>query len=128
MSAKTIVITGTASGFGYLSVRRFAESGWNVVGTVRKQADLEVHADAENVKTLLLDVDDEEADLALGELAWIGYLYSQSRRRLKSSPLQVGHAEDTRVGEECPHLHTTPPSSKIPQHPGRWNQQHPHPE
>jgi NAD(P)-dependent dehydrogenase (short-subunit alcohol dehydrogenase family) len=69
MSAKTIVITGTASGFGYLSVRRFAESGWNVVGTVRKKADLEVHADAENVKTLLLDVDDEEADLAFGELA-----------------------------------------------------------
>jgi NAD(P)-dependent dehydrogenase (short-subunit alcohol dehydrogenase family) len=69
MSAKTIVITGTASGFGQLSVRRFAEAGWNVVGTVRKKADLDVHAGLENVRTLLLDVDDEEADLAFGELA-----------------------------------------------------------
>jgi NAD(P)-dependent dehydrogenase (short-subunit alcohol dehydrogenase family) len=69
MSAKTIVITGTASGFGQLSVRRFSEAGWNVVGTVRKKADLDVHAGLENVKTLLLDVDDEEADLAFGELA-----------------------------------------------------------
>jgi len=69
MPATTIVITGTASGFGQLSVRRFAEAGWNVVGTVRKEADLEVHAGLENVKTLLLDVDEEEDGLAFGELA-----------------------------------------------------------
>ena len=60
MTAKTIVITGTASGFGQLSVRQFAEAGWNVVATVRKKADLDVHAGLENVRTLLLDVDDEE--------------------------------------------------------------------
>ncbi|MFJ3906263.1 SDR family oxidoreductase [Streptomyces sp. NPDC090025] len=69
MSAKTIVITGTASGFGYLGVRRFAEAGWNVVATVRKEADLDVHASIDNVKTLLLDVDDENADLGFGALA-----------------------------------------------------------
>jgi NAD(P)-dependent dehydrogenase (short-subunit alcohol dehydrogenase family) len=69
MSAKTIVITGTASGFGYLGVRQFAEAGWNVVATVRKEADLDAHAGLDNVKTLLLDVNDEEADLAFGELA-----------------------------------------------------------
>ena len=69
MSAKTIVITGTATGFGNLSVRLFSEAGWNVVATVRKKTDLEVHAEVANVKTLLLDVDDEEADLAFGELA-----------------------------------------------------------
>jgi NAD(P)-dependent dehydrogenase (short-subunit alcohol dehydrogenase family) len=69
MSAKTIAITGTASGFGYLAVRRFAEAGWNVVATVRKQADLGSHAGLQNVKTLLLDVDDEEADLSFGDLA-----------------------------------------------------------
>lgn len=69
MSAKTIVITGTASGFGYLGVRRFAEAGWNVVATVRKKADLDRHAGLGNVHTLLLDVDDEEACLAFGELA-----------------------------------------------------------
>ena len=69
MSAKTIVITGTASGFGHLSVRLFSEAGWNVVATVRKKTDLDAHAGVENVETLLLDVDDEEADLAFGELA-----------------------------------------------------------
>jgi NAD(P)-dependent dehydrogenase (short-subunit alcohol dehydrogenase family) len=69
MTSKTIVITGTASGFGHLSVRRFAEAGWNVVATVRKESDLETNADVANVKTLLLNVDDEEADLAFGELA-----------------------------------------------------------
>ena len=69
MTAKTIVITGTASGFGQLSVRQFAEAGWNVVATVRKKTDLDAHAGLENVRTLLLDVDDEEAGLAFGELA-----------------------------------------------------------
>ena len=29
--ARTIVITGTASGFGKLCVERFAAEGWNVV-------------------------------------------------------------------------------------------------
>ena len=44
---KTVVITGTASGFGRSSVQRFAAQGWNVVATVRKETDLEVHADLE---------------------------------------------------------------------------------
>ncbi|MFC5180452.1 SDR family oxidoreductase [Actinomadura harenae] len=69
MSASTIVITGTSSGFGNLAVRRFSAAGWNVVATVRKKTDLDVHADLANVRTLLLDVDDEQADLAFGDLA-----------------------------------------------------------
>lgn len=69
MTASTIVITGTASGFGQLSVRRFSESGWNVIATVRKESDLDAHAGIENVKTLLLNVDDEQADLDFGEFA-----------------------------------------------------------
>lgn len=56
---KTIVITGTSSGFGKASVERFAREGWNVVATVRKEADLTIHADLANVRTLLLDVSDE---------------------------------------------------------------------
>lgn len=58
---KTIVITGTTSGFGKATVERFAHEGWNVVATVRKQADLAVHGGLANVKTLLLDVNDEAA-------------------------------------------------------------------
>lgn len=69
MTSQTIVITGTSSGFGRLSVRRFAEAGWNVVATVRKESDLDAHDGVANVKTLLLNVDDEDADLAFGELA-----------------------------------------------------------
>ena len=59
--SKTIVITGTSSGFGKAAVQRFAKWGWNVVATVRKDADLSVHEGSANVRTLLLDVSDEGA-------------------------------------------------------------------
>ena len=66
---RTIVITGTSSGFGKLCVERFAAEGWNVVATVRKESDLAVHGDLSGVHTMLLNVDDEQADLALADLA-----------------------------------------------------------
>jgi len=69
METPTVVITGTSTGFGNLAVRRFAEAGWNAVATVRKEADLHVHDELPNVKTLLLDVDKEDVDLAFGQLA-----------------------------------------------------------
>jgi NAD(P)-dependent dehydrogenase (short-subunit alcohol dehydrogenase family) len=58
-AAKTIVITGTASGFGRATVQRFAREGWNVVATVRKTDDLHIHDDLPTVRTLLYDVNDE---------------------------------------------------------------------
>lgn len=67
--SKTIVITGTATGFGQAGVRRFAAEGWNVVATVRKEKDLNVHQDLPNVRTLLLDVNDEAADLGFAAVA-----------------------------------------------------------
>lgn len=66
---KTVVITGTATGFGKSSVERFASEGWNVVATVRKDADLGVHSELPDVRTLLLEVDDEDADAAFAALA-----------------------------------------------------------
>lgn len=66
---QTVVITGTATGFGRSSVERFVSEGWNVVATVRKEADLDVHADLDNVRTLLLDVNDENADLNFASVA-----------------------------------------------------------
>src|ERR1700753_2890371 len=66
---RTIVITGTSSGFGKLTVERFAAEGWNVVATVRKESDLAVHQELPAVRTLLLNVDDEQADLAFADLA-----------------------------------------------------------
>lgn len=67
--AKTVVVTGTASGIGRATVEKFAAEGWNVVATVRRETDLQVHADIPNVRTLLLDVDDETADVAFAETA-----------------------------------------------------------
>ncbi|MCS5714176.1 SDR family oxidoreductase [Herbiconiux sp. CPCC 205716] len=58
---KTVVITGTSSGLGKATVERFSSEGWNVVATVRKKEQLGVHAELPQVKTLLLDVDDETA-------------------------------------------------------------------
>jgi NAD(P)-dependent dehydrogenase (short-subunit alcohol dehydrogenase family) len=66
---RTIVITGTASGFGKLCVERFAAEGSNVLATVRNERDLAVHGDLPGVHTVLLNVDDEQADLALADLA-----------------------------------------------------------
>jgi NAD(P)-dependent dehydrogenase (short-subunit alcohol dehydrogenase family) len=40
---RTIVITGTSSGFGKLCVERFAAGGWNVAATVRKNTDPAAH-------------------------------------------------------------------------------------
>jgi NAD(P)-dependent dehydrogenase (short-subunit alcohol dehydrogenase family) len=59
--SKVIVVTGTATGLGKATVDKFAAAGWNVVATVRKTADLAVHQGNPQVKTLLLDVDDEQA-------------------------------------------------------------------
>lgn len=59
--SKVIVVTGTATGLGKATVDKFAAAGWNVVATVRRTADLAVHQGLPQVKTLLLDVDDEQA-------------------------------------------------------------------
>jgi NAD(P)-dependent dehydrogenase (short-subunit alcohol dehydrogenase family) len=59
--SKTAVVTGTASGLGKATVEKFAREGWNVVATVRKTEQLHTHDAHPNVKTLLLDVDDEQA-------------------------------------------------------------------
>ena len=59
--SKVIVVTGTATGMGKATVDKFATEGWNVVATVRKKADLAVHERHPQVRTLLLDVDDEQA-------------------------------------------------------------------
>ncbi|MFI6099388.1 SDR family oxidoreductase [Lentzea sp. NPDC051213] len=67
--SKVVVVTGTASGLGKATVERFAAEGWNVVATVRKEADLKVHESLANVRTLLHDVDDEQAAAPFAEQA-----------------------------------------------------------
>jgi len=56
--SKTILITGSSSGFGRASALRFAREGWNVVATARSpQADPELDA-LPNVLVTRLDVQD----------------------------------------------------------------------
>lgn len=55
---KTVLITGTSSGFGAVAAKFFADKGWNVIATMRdtrKAGDLAGH---ENVMIETLDVQD----------------------------------------------------------------------
>lgn len=57
---KTVLITGTSSGFGRMTTEMFAERGWNVVATMRapdKETELQK---LNNVLLLKMDVQDED--------------------------------------------------------------------
>lgn len=51
---KTILITGSSSGFGKAAAQKFAAEGWNVIATMRKPET----SDLENVFVTRLDVED----------------------------------------------------------------------
>lgn len=53
---QTVLITGTSSGFGKASVRRFASEGWNVLATMRDTSKGSDIATLQNVEVLPLDV------------------------------------------------------------------------
>jgi NAD(P)-dependent dehydrogenase (short-subunit alcohol dehydrogenase family) len=55
---KTIVITGTSSGFGKLAARKFAAEGWNVVATMRSPEKETELTQLDNVLVTKLDVQD----------------------------------------------------------------------
>lgn len=67
MPTKTILITGTSSGFGLLTARLALERGWRVVATARKPEAIPL-APSENLLTLRLDVTEAPSiDRAFGE-------------------------------------------------------------
>lgn len=58
---KTILITGTSSGFGKLTAKKFHQEGWNVIATMRSpQKETELNQ-LENVLVTRLDVTDESS-------------------------------------------------------------------
>ncbi|AUG53448.1 SDR family oxidoreductase [Thalassospira marina] len=59
MSQKTILITGTSSGIGRASVKRFAALGWNVVATMRNPEKESELGNLANVLVTRLDVQDK---------------------------------------------------------------------
>jgi len=62
---KTVLITGTSSGFGKTTARLFADKGWNVVATMRRPEVEKELAGLDNVLVARLDVQDH-ASIAAG--------------------------------------------------------------
>jgi len=61
MTKKTVLITGSSSGFGKLAARTFHQNGWNVIASMRspeKETDL---ADLDDVLVTRLDVTDKKS-------------------------------------------------------------------
>ncbi len=55
---KTVLITGSSSGFGRETAKLFQKNGWNVVATMRSPGEEEELAKLENVLVVKLDVKD----------------------------------------------------------------------
>lgn len=66
---KTILITGTSSGYGKATVEHFLARGWNVIATMRRPETAEFAAPTERLRVLPLDVTDERSIAALIEAA-----------------------------------------------------------
>ncbi len=56
---KTVLITGTSSGFGRVAVQRFQRAGWNVMATMRRPEQEKTLAQLTNVAVMRLDVTDQ---------------------------------------------------------------------
>jgi NAD(P)-dependent dehydrogenase (short-subunit alcohol dehydrogenase family) len=58
---KTILITGTSSGIGKATAKKFAAAGWNVIATMRSSEKEEELSAIENIFLTKLDVQDKES-------------------------------------------------------------------
>ena len=61
MTKKTVLITGCSSGFGKLTAKTFATSGWNVVATMRKPERDDELRHLDGVLVTALDVTDQQS-------------------------------------------------------------------
>lgn len=57
-TAKTVLVTGSSSGYGIAAAKRFADAGWNVVATMRDISAAGDLAGMDNVLVTRLDVTD----------------------------------------------------------------------
>ncbi|HEX8235403.1 MAG TPA: SDR family oxidoreductase [Abditibacteriaceae bacterium] len=55
---KTVLITGSSTGFGHATAKRFADAGWNVVATMRDTSGATDLSNRDNVLVTYLDVTD----------------------------------------------------------------------
>ena len=58
MNKKTVLITGSSTGFGHATSKLFADKDWNVVATMRDVSDADDLAGRDNVLVARLDVTD----------------------------------------------------------------------
>jgi NAD(P)-dependent dehydrogenase (short-subunit alcohol dehydrogenase family) len=58
MNKKTVLITGSSTGFGHASAKLFADRGWNVVASMRAVSAAGDLAGCDNVSVTRLDVTD----------------------------------------------------------------------
>lgn len=58
---KTVLITGTSSGFGKLAAKKFQSEGWNVIATMRSPEKEQELNQLKNVLLLQLDVTDQSS-------------------------------------------------------------------
>ncbi|WP_443192933.1 SDR family oxidoreductase [Novosphingobium sp. KACC 22771] len=66
---KTILITGTSSGYGQATAEHFLAKGWNVVATMRKPDPAVFGAGSDRLRILPLDVTSQDSIAALAEAA-----------------------------------------------------------
>lgn len=66
---KTILITGTSSGYGKAITEHFLAQGWNVIATMRRPEAADFAGDTSRLRVLPLDVTDEASIPALVETA-----------------------------------------------------------
>jgi NAD(P)-dependent dehydrogenase (short-subunit alcohol dehydrogenase family) len=66
---KTILITGTSSGYGKAIAEHFLSNGWNVIATMRRPDDASFNGDTPRLRVLPLDVTSETSIAALFEVA-----------------------------------------------------------
>ena len=61
MNKKTVLITGSSTGFGHATAKLFADKGWNVVATMRDVSDARDLAGRDNVLVSRLDVTEPDS-------------------------------------------------------------------
>jgi len=66
---RTVLITGTSSGYGKAITEHFLAQGWDVIATMRRPDAADIAGDTSRLRVLPLDVTDESSIAALFEIA-----------------------------------------------------------
>jgi NAD(P)-dependent dehydrogenase (short-subunit alcohol dehydrogenase family) len=101
MGNKTVLVTGTNSGFGLATVERFHAEGWNVVATLRKVPATHPFAHLERVRIVQLELNAPEsisaaADAAISHFGGVDVLINNAGY-FQMGPLESSTMEQVRA-------------------------------